>query len=184
MPEKKAPMELPKRLILANAFFKAQFNYFPIIWMFHSHCLNNKINRLHERCLRIIYNDKISNFEEFLNKDNSVSIHHNNIHAVAIEMSKVANNMSPDIMNGVFKLRNTQIKAYIDLETHTEPIHSAYIRTESASYLGPKIWEQISAEIKNKDSLDGFKKEIKKWKATECPCRICKTFVQNLGFVS
>ena len=94
-------MELPKRRILMNAFFKAQFNYCPIIWMFHSRCLNNKINRLHERCLRMIYNDKISNFEELLNKDNSVSIHHNNIHALAIEMYKVANDMSPDIMNEV-----------------------------------------------------------------------------------
>ena len=55
----------------------------------------------------MIYNDKISNFEELLNKDNSVSIHHNNIHALAIEMYKVANDMSPDIMNEVFKLRNT-----------------------------------------------------------------------------
>ena len=90
-----------------NAFFKAQFNYYPIIWMFHSSCLNNKINKLHESCLRMIYNDKISNFEELLNKDNSVSIHHSNIHALAIEMYKVANDMSPDIMNEVFKLRNT-----------------------------------------------------------------------------
>ena len=69
-------------------------------------CLNNKINRLRKRCLRMIYNDKISNFEELLNKDNSVSIHHNNIHALAIEMYKVVNDMSPDIMNEVFKLRN------------------------------------------------------------------------------
>ena len=52
----------------------------------------------------MIYNNKISNFEELLNKDNSVSIHHNNIHALAIEMYKVANDMSPDIMNEVFKL--------------------------------------------------------------------------------
>ena len=91
-------MELPKRRILMNAFFKAQFNYCPIIWMFHSHCLNNKINRLHERCLRMIYNDKISNFEELLNKYNSVSLHHSNIHALAIEMYKVANDTSPEIM--------------------------------------------------------------------------------------
>ena len=100
-------MELPKRHILMNAFFKSQFKYCPIIWMFHSRCLNNKINRLHERCLRMIYNDKISNFEELLNKDNSVSIHHNNIHALAIEMYKVADDMSPDLMNEVFKLRNS-----------------------------------------------------------------------------
>ena len=64
-------MELLKTDILMNAFIKAQFNYCPIIWMFHSSGLNNKINRLHEQCLRIIYNNKHSNFEEPLNKDKS-----------------------------------------------------------------------------------------------------------------
>ena len=82
-------MELPKRHILMNAFFKAQFNYCPVIWMFRSCSFNNKINRLHERCLRIIYNDKCSIFEDFLAKGNSVSVHHNNIHAITIEMYKV-----------------------------------------------------------------------------------------------
>ena len=47
-------MELPKRRILMNACFKSQFNYCPAIWMFHSRTLNNKINRLHERFLRVI----------------------------------------------------------------------------------------------------------------------------------
>ena len=42
----------------------------------------------------------------------------------------------------------------------TDPIHSVYNGTESASYLGPKTWEQMPAESKNKDSLDDFKKEI------------------------
>ena len=98
-------------------------------------------------------------------------------------MYKVANDMSSDIMNQVFKLRNTP-HYNIRHTSHfsTDPIHSAYKGSESASYIGPKILEQIPAEIKNKDSLDGFKKEIKKWKPSECPCRICKAFVPNLGF--
>ena len=54
-------MDLPKRCILLNAFFNAQSNYYPTIWMFHSHSLNN--NRLHERCLRMICNDKQSNLK-------------------------------------------------------------------------------------------------------------------------
>ena len=132
----------------------------------------------------MIYNDKISKFEDLLKKDNSVSIHHNNIHALTIEMYKVANVMSPDIMNGVFNLRNTpHYNLRHTSNFSTELIHNVYNGTESASYLGPKIWEQIPAEIKNKDSYGGFKIEIKKWKPTECPCRICQTFVPNLGFV-
>ena len=142
-------MELPKRRILMNAFFKAQFNYCPIIWMFHSPYLNNKINRLHERCLRVINNDKFSNFEELLSKGNSVSIHHNNIHVLAIEMYKFTNDMSPDIINEVFKLRNTP-HCNLRHTSHfsTDPIHSVYNKTESDSYFGPKIWEQIPAKIK------------------------------------
>ena len=177
-------MELPKRRILMNAFFKSQFNYCPTIWMFHNRSLNNKINRLHERCLRIIYNDKHSNFEELLNKNNSVSIHDNNVHALAIEMYKVANSMSPEIMNEVFKLKgNPHYNLRHTSQFSVDPIHSVYNGAKSASYLGPKIWEQIPSEIGNKESLESFKKEIKNRKPIDCSCRICKTFVPNLPHV-
>ena len=54
--------------------------------MFHGRGKNKKINRLHERCLRIIYNDKKSTFIELLEKDNSVSIHKQNLRIFTIEM--------------------------------------------------------------------------------------------------
>ena len=79
-------MELPKRCILMNAFLKLNLTNTLFIWMLYSHSLNNKINRLHKGYLGIIYNDKHSNFEKLLNKDNSVSIHYNNIHALAIKL--------------------------------------------------------------------------------------------------
>ena len=132
--------ELPKRRILMNAFFKVQFNYCTVSWMFHSRSLNNKINRLHERCLRIIYNDKRSTFEELLAKNNSVSVHHYNIHAVAIEMYKAANVISPEIMNKVFKLREeTHYHQRYTTQFLVDPIHSVFNGSESALYLGSKI---------------------------------------------
>ena len=138
-------MELPKRRILMNAFFKAQFNYCPAVWMFHNRSLNNKINRLHERCLRIIYNDKHSNFEELLVKDSSVSMHHNNIHTLTIEMYKAANGISPKIMNDIFKLReNTHHNLRHTSQFLVDPIYSVFNGSESALYLRTKIWEQIS----------------------------------------
>ena len=62
--------------------------------MLHSRCNNNKIKHLHERCLRLIYCDKTSSYEELLEKDGSVSIHHRNIKSLAIEMYKVKNTAS------------------------------------------------------------------------------------------
>ena len=98
-------MELTKRRILMNVFFDSQFNYCPLIWMLHGRNLNNKINRLHEHCLRVIYNAKTSSFKQLLEKDNSVSIHHRNIQTLAIEMYKVTNGLSPEIINEIFQIR-------------------------------------------------------------------------------
>ena len=78
-------MDFNKRKLLVNAFFSLQFHYCPLIWMCHN-TYNNKINRLHERCLRLIYSNKCSSFEELLVKDKSVSIHQKNIPALATEM--------------------------------------------------------------------------------------------------
>ena len=51
-----------------NAFFKSEFIYCPLTWMCHSRIINKKVNRLHERCLRIVYCDKQSLFQELLER--------------------------------------------------------------------------------------------------------------------
>ena len=67
--------------------------------MFHSRTLNNRINKLQERALRLVYKDSNLSFEERLNKDNSFTIHHRNLQKLVIEIYKVINNESPPIMN-------------------------------------------------------------------------------------
>ena len=62
--------------------------------MLHSRSNNNKIKHLHERCLRIVYQDKQSFYETLLVKDGTVSTHHRNIQALAIEMYKIKNDLS------------------------------------------------------------------------------------------
>ena len=68
-----------------KAFIKLQFGYCSLVWMFHSQSLNNKINRIHERSLRITYNEKSSSFQNLLDKDNSVTLHYRNIEILATE---------------------------------------------------------------------------------------------------
>ena len=68
--------------------------------------LNHKINRLHERCLRIIYSDKKSSFDELLDRDESVSIHHQNIEQLGIKMFNILTGENPQIVNEIFHIRN------------------------------------------------------------------------------
>ena len=95
-------MKIEKKRIIMKAFLESQFGYCPLIWMFHSRSLNNKINRIHERALQITYNDKSSSFQDLLKKDNSVSIHHRNIRTLATEIFKFLQGLSPPILSEVF----------------------------------------------------------------------------------
>ena len=90
-----------------STFCNAQFSYCPLTWIFHSRKLNNKINKLQERCLRIVYNNNTSPYEELLETDNSISVHFRNVQALAIELYKVVNGFSPDIMKDFFHLMQT-----------------------------------------------------------------------------
>ena len=67
--------------------------------MCHGRTLDNKINKLHEGALRLVYVDRKSTFEGLFNNDKSVTIYQKNLLALAIELYKVHRKLSPDIMN-------------------------------------------------------------------------------------
>ena len=98
-------MCLEKRKTVMKAYMISQFGYCPLVWLFHSRGLNNKINYLHERALRVTYGDRSSSFQDLLKKDNPVSIHHRNIQALATEMFEVKNSIAPETMKGLFALK-------------------------------------------------------------------------------
>ena len=85
-------------------------------------------------------------------------------------MYKVAYRMAPEIMNEIFQLRE---ESHYNLRYTSEyifpPIHSVYYGRESASYLGPKLWELIPTVIQQIDTLSGFKKAIKKMETYRLP---------------
>ena len=99
-------MNLSKRKILMNASLDSQFKYCPRTWMCHCRTNKRKIDRLQERCRRIVYNDKQSSFKELLEKDSSVSIHERNVQILTPEMYKISNNFSPPHMNEIFEVIN------------------------------------------------------------------------------
>ena len=58
-----------------------------------------------------------------------------------------------------------------------------YIKTHACTAFGTKIWESLSNNLKNKEPVDSFKTATKKWKPESSPCRLCKTYLQNIGYL-
>ena len=55
---------------------------------------------------------------------------------------------------------------------------------ECIRFLGPKIWESLPNNLKNKGSIESFKMAVEEWKQESCPCHLFKTYLQNIGYLS
>ena len=175
-------MDLTKRRLLMNSFFSSQFSYCPLIWMCHSRTVNSKISKTHERCLRIVYNDNKSSFKELLETDKSLQIQIKILQILAIEIFKVYRNISSAIVRQLFQSRNNDYNLRQFSQFELPNVRRVLCGTESISFLGPKIWNIVPNEFKKETSLHAFKKLIKKWEPENCPCMLCKSYIENVGF--
>ena len=152
--------------------------------MIHNRGPNNKSNHIHERALRIVYYDYSSSFEDLLNKDKSVTIHQRNLQRLAIKIFKAKTEIAPIIMNEIFTFVENNIhNLRSGMHLSRVIVHSTQYDTESIGYLGAKIWDPVPAHMKDLKTLSTFKNEIKKWIHKDCPCRLCKVYVAQVGFL-
>ena len=106
-------MSQNKLIMVMKTFIMSQFNYCPLVWMFYSKEVNNRLNHIHERALRIAYRDANSTLQELLIRDGSVSIHHRNLQLLVTEIFKFLKGISPQIMAKVCKVneRNYNLRS-------------------------------------------------------------------------
>ena len=121
--------------------------------MFHSHIINDEFNRLHERCLRLLYGDKWSSFEKLLQQDKSVAIHTRNLPILATGVFKVHRNISPLIFGEIFHQRVISYNLRINSDFAIPNVRSVFHGSKSISYLGPKIWNIVLLELKELSCL-------------------------------
>ena len=173
-------MSADKRRLIFKTFIISQVNYCPLVWMVHTKQLNNRINSLHEKALRVTYQDRNSSFTELLNLDKSVSIHYRNIKYLLRKIYKVKMGLSPPIMSDIFSLsENSSYNLRCGVTVNGRNIRTSKFGFETVGSIGAILWNGLPVELKNAESLKNFKQKIKLWSPNDCPCKICK----KLGYI-
>ena len=176
-------MNANKLKILMRAFVISQFEYCPLVWMFHSRHLNSKINRIHERALRIAYKDYDSGFNTLLENDGSVNIHVKHLRNLLMEMFKTKGNINPPFMREIFCEHHAVYNLRNNNEFMVERVRTTIYGTETIKYRGQRLWLSLPQHIRNAQSINEFNKEMKSWNGTDCTCKLCRTLVPQLGFL-
>ena len=104
---------------------------------------------------------------------------------MAIELYKAKNCLSPNIINEIFPERKYQgPKLRSQMDFYSPFVNTIYNGEDSLRYFGPLIWNTVPDRLKKIPSLNIFKSKIKKWIPVNCPSRLCKNYVQGLGYVN
>ena len=174
-----------KRKIIMKAFIESQFIYCPLVWMFHGNRgLNDAMNKTHERALRLVYSNTSSTYDELLEKD--FKIHHRNLQKLAVEIFKIKTNIAPPILIDLFQNKSLSHSSNLRRENifKTYPVNTVYNGTETVLYRAQQTWDIVPHDLKKSNSLAEFRRGIKLWKPVNCKCRLCKEYINGVGFIN
>ena len=112
-----------------------------------------------------------------------MTVHTPSIQLLATEMYKVRNAISPSFICELFPQSDVTYNLRINSDFVIPRVNTVFWGTETLRVIGPKIWDLLPLDIKMSPTLDSFKLKIKHWQPPNCPCRLCKTYLPDIGFI-
>ena len=127
-------LPLEKAKLLCNAFINSQFNYAPLVWMFCRKKQYLKIQKIHHKTLKVVYNSN-KNYDELLRDNNEFSIHQRHLRALICEVFKSLSNLNPEFMwsyfvfkNITYNIRNGPLLKLLSAKSTSSGINSVLFR--------------------------------------------------------
>ena len=129
----------------------------------------------------MLHNDHESDFEKLLHIHNEVCNHDRNIQTLLIKIFKIKKGFAPPIMESMFKEKSNTYNVRNFQEFETERKITVYFGLQIISYRSPQFWSLLPEHMRQLNSLDQFKRNVRQWVCNTCPCRFCKVYLQNVG---
>ena len=142
-----------------------------------------RINIIHERCLRLIQQNYTSDFEELLENSNEKPVHQKCIKLLMIEVYKYLNDLSPDIMSDIFKLRENTYNMRNSQIFESQNTRTKKFGLDRIANRASQLWKNVPEEIRNSTLLPMFKKKIKKVPLISCSRNCCRKYIHHVGFI-
>ena len=155
------------------SYIDSQFNYAPLIWMFCHKTTYLKMQKIHHKTLKVIYQSDAS-YDDLLQLSNSVSLHQRHLRFLLTEIYKSTGTLNPQFMWSYFKYREVPYNLRRGPVLFIPPARSTIYGTNSVHFRGSLIWNRLPNLVKSSRSISEFKNVIKKIRNIDCGCRICR----------
>ena len=133
-----------------------------------------KINNIHRRTLRVVYDGFNSTYEELLASHNDISIHQKNLKHLAIEVHKSLANLSPELMWSFFKNKSVPYNLRNGNICILHPTRSPHYWINSVQFRGSLLWNNLPISVKESVSVKEFKQKLNHVQMIHCSCDACR----------
>ena len=163
-----------KFLTIENAkMLYSQFNYAPLLWMFCRKTFYSKIEKIHHKTLKVIYESN-DTYENLLLQSNTVSVHQRHLRFSMAEIYKRISQLNPQFMWSFFTHKDMPYKLRKGPILGLPKTRLFCYGTNAIHFRGCLIWNNLPAVVKSSDSLFEFKNKIRNIGDIDCGCLICR----------
>ena len=167
-------LSITQAKLLVNAHVLSYFFYCPLILMFFGKTNMFRINKIHKRALRTIYNNFDLELDDLLILDGSCTIHQKHLQLLMIEVYKSINHYSPELLWDLFCRKQQPYNLRNQLLMQLPTAKSIKYGTNSIIFIGSILWNLLPNCYKVSPNLSIFKRNIKSWYCYNCTCRYCR----------
>ena len=159
--------------VLYNVFNNSHFNYAPSIWMFYRKTQYLKIQKIHHKVLKVVFNSD-NGYDELLQMSNEIIIHQKQLHALICEVFKSLNNSNPKFTWSYFTFK------IITYNIRNGPIlklpnaKSTYYSINSVNFRACLLLNGIPHSIKHSEFILGLTRKLKELENVDYSCISCR----------
>ena len=165
---------MTNRILMANSYVLSYFNYCPLVWHFCGAGSTHKIEKIHERALRWVYDDYVSAYSDILKTSNSSTLYLKRVRMIAQETYKVINNQSPSYLSELIRFRNSRYPTRnTDIDIYVPRVNQVKFGNRSFKYEAPVLWNSLPNDFRKVENFSIFKELMKTWNGKTCRCNIC-----------
>jgi ribonuclease P/MRP protein subunit RPP40 len=163
------------RLKIYYSFIFSNFNFCPLVWHFCSKKSTQKLEKINERALRIVFNDHGSTYTELLSLHVSLdSLHTKRLKTIATEAYRCIYKQNPEPMHMFCIPKETFYAFRNSLCVEVPLVNTTSYGLMSFKYFSSHLWNQLPDNIKHAINVKDFKAKIKLWTGPACQCNLCQ----------
>jgi hypothetical protein len=152
----------------------SNFNFCPLVWLFCSKSNSNKLEILHCRALRFVYQDFQSSYETLLEKYEHVTLSLQRLRTLALETFKILNGMAPDYLKKLIEIKQITYGLRNEKLLNVPHVKTTKYGLNSFRTLAATTWNGLPNHIRTTENFSTFKTLISKWTGDSCRCAMCR----------